>query len=1354
MTRHVTLESRTRAWGGRLALGALLAVVFSGSAALGQTVRASLPLFDADGGFRETKPVVSSNGQFVAFSSDLSNLVSGDSNLVDDVFVRDMSTNTIARVSIASGASGTQGNGLSRWASISADGRYVAFESQASNLVASDTNGYSDIFVRDRQTNTTTRVSVATAGGAQATGGHSLRPYISANGRFVAFISSATNLVAGDTNTIYDVFVHDRNTNTTIRASVATDGTQQTTPPLANLQVPQQGDWVVGATGQPAVSNDGRIVVFATWVSNMVAGDTNASIDVFIRDRDTNTNGILDEVGQVSTVRINGVGSVQPDSKSFVPRITPDGRYIVFESYSISFVGVDQNIDTRDIVIHDRVGSTTTRLPVTASPNTPNSSSHYASISDDGRYVAYESLASDGTTGDTNNASDIFVLDRNTSSITRVSRGAGGALANGHSSNPIISGDGAFIVYESAATNLVSGDTNGLREPFRTNLAGTQQARILVNADGSQVVGGARSQFMSTSGDGRYTAFASTSPFLVSGDSNNAEDVFVYDRQTTQVTLVSVNGGAQIGGTDPSISADGRFVAFTNGDIWLRDRLNGTTTKVSNGLSNAAANGVSREPAISADGRYIAFTSSASNLVASDSNARDDIFVFDRVAGTLALASIPAAGGQSNGHSRWPSISGNGRMVAFQSEAFNLVASDTNNSVDVFVRDRQASLTVRAGVSSGNPGTQLSKGANQPAISANGRYVAFVTNSVEVLGLGVNAFTRVFVRDLQTNTSSLITSLSVGQPNGGSDRPSVSAHGRYVAFVTTATNLFAGDTSPEADVVVADTTVPNTFTRVSSASGGSTAGASDAPAISGDGRVVAFESTAPLVPSDGNRTYDAYVSGRTATADVDTLPGALTTQFKTQFGLVAGIDLPDADPDGDGRTNAQEAADGTHPRGYVSRYLAEGATSTFFSTRLALLNPGNEAAIILTRYLKNDGSSVPNVVNLAGLRRATIDVGTLPGLDQAEFATVVESDALVVVDRTMKWDGNGYGSHAETAVTSPALVWYFAEGATHSNFSLFYLLQNANTSAAAVRVTYLLPSGAPIVRTYNVPARSRTNIWVNQEPGLASTDVSATIEVTNGVPIVAERAMYLTRSGTPTFNAGHESAGVTAASTNWFFAEGATGSYFDLFVLMANPSTTQAATVQARYLLTTGAVVTKNYTVQPSSRFNIWVDFEDPQLANAAVSTTLTSTNGVPIIAERAMWWPNNGNEWFEAHNSAGATTTGTKWALAEGEVGGGSTTETYILIANTASSAASVKVSLYFEDGTSSEKTYPVAANSRFNVPVASEFPSASGRRFGAIVESLGGAPVPIVVERAMYSNGLGTVWAAGTNALGTKLQ
>jgi hypothetical protein len=180
--------------------------------------------------------------------------------------------------------------------------------------------------------------------------------------------------------------------------------------------------------------------------------------------------------------------------------------------------------------------------------------------------------------------------------------------------------------------------------------------------------------------------------------------------------------------------------------------------------------------------------------------------------------------------------------------------------------------------------------------------------------------------------------------------------------------------------------------------------------------------------------------------------------------------------------------------------------------------------------------------------------------------------------------------------------------------------------------------------------------------------------------------------------------------------------------------------------------------VEGNSRFNIWVDKADAALADAAVSTRITSTNDVPIIVERSMWWPGpTSDTWHEAHNSPGETTTGTRWAMAEGELGGTREVETYVLVANASPFAATVRATVLFDDGSAPiSRTYVVGPNSRFNIaPFANEFfPEARGKKFGVVVESIGGAPAQIVVERAMYSNANGVHWAAGTNALATRLQ
>lgn len=518
--------------------------------------------------------------------------------------------------------------------------------------------------------------------------------------------------------------------------------------------------------------------------------------------------------------------------------------------------------------------------------------------------------------------------------------------------------------------------------------------------------------------------------------------------------------------------------------------------------------------------------------------------------------------------------------------------------------------------------------------------------------------------------------------------------------------------------------------------------------------------SAEINVADNTATATTLVVQPTAgDTDGDSLPDAWESQFGLDPNAVTGNDGPFADVDGDGVSNAQELANGTHPRGFHSRYFAEGATSGFFDTRFALLNRGSDPARTLLRFLRAGASAIGHPLTVAATSRATVNAKAVPGMAAAEFATVVESDQPLIADRTMTWDAGGYGSHAETSVAAPSTRWYLAEGATHSGFQLFYLLQNANPAPATVSIEYLLPSGAPITQEYVVPANSRETVWVNTiNATLASTDVSATID--SDLPIIVERAMYLNRPG-QMFAAGHESAGVTTPSTGWFLAEGATGPYFDLFVLIANPSNT-LANITARFLRVDGTVVTRSYQVQPKARFNIWVDQEGPELADAAVSTTIQSD--VPVLVERAMWWPGSADTWHEAHNSFGATDTGTAWALAEGEQGGAATVETYVLIANTSDFAGEVRVRLYLEDGTTLVRTFPVTANSRLNVPIgAAESDggfgpaNVNGRRFGVVVESLvpagGTEPAAIVVERAMYGNAGGLTWAAGSNALATRL-
>ncbi len=402
---------------------------------------------------------------------------------------------------------------------ISADGRIVAFGSNANNLVAEDNNGDYDIFVHDRETGETSRVSVASDGTEGNQGSRSnFFPIValSADGLLVAFTSDASNLVADDTNGREDVFVHDRLSGETSRVSVASDGTE-------GLQTSE------GAT----ISADGRFVVFTSYASNLVANDTNGTDDVFVHDRSS---------GETSRVSIASDGT-EGNSTSRADAISADGRFVTFTSGASNLLlnGEDSN-DVDDVFIHDRQTAQTTRVSVGSLGTEGGHRSGRSAVSDEGRFVAFQSearnLITEATFG-----SEIFLHDRDTGRTSLVSAyvfefGSSDRGGADDSSYPSISANGRFVAFYSAAHNLVGVDVNNDPDIFvHDSQTGVIKLVSVVNITGAQGNGSTSSTTPAISADGRYIAYGNWSDNLVDGDTNNQQDVFVF----TNASVAEIN---------------------------------------------------------------------------------------------------------------------------------------------------------------------------------------------------------------------------------------------------------------------------------------------------------------------------------------------------------------------------------------------------------------------------------------------------------------------------------------------------------------------------------------------------------------------------------------------------------------------------------------------------------------------------------------------------------------------------------------------------------------------------------------------------------------------------------------------
>jgi Tol biopolymer transport system component len=523
-----------RRLGAGIATAALMVALAANGSAMAQSTElasTSTQGVKADGNVSNLRFHISADGQVAAFAADASNLVEDDTNGLRDIFIRDRQAGTTERVSIAS--DGTQADGMSSDPVLSADGRFVAFASFASNLVTGDTNGTWDIFVHDRWDGTTQRVSIDSLG-AQA-GSRSFSPAISGDGRFVAFLSRASNLVEGDTNGDEDVFVHDRLTGITERVSVAFDGAQADDDNF-----------------DPAISANGRFVVFDSPATNLVADDTNGTWDIFIRDRLT---------GTTERVSVDSSGN-QTDGDSFDPAVSADGRFVTFDSYASDLVEGDAN-GAWDVFVRDRQEETTTRLSVGFDGAEADSDSFAPAPSAAGRFVTFYSIATNIVPGDSNGTWDVFVHDQQSGTTERASVSADGGQANDVSSRPAISADGRFVSFLSRSSNLSPLDTDTLSDLYVRDLGGSDNQPPIADAGPDRAVEASSAAGASLVLD----ASASTDP--------DPDDAMTYewsgpfgtaDGMTPSVTLAMGTSIVDLTVTDLAGASDGDNVSIVVAD--------------------------------------------------------------------------------------------------------------------------------------------------------------------------------------------------------------------------------------------------------------------------------------------------------------------------------------------------------------------------------------------------------------------------------------------------------------------------------------------------------------------------------------------------------------------------------------------------------------------------------------------------------------------------------------------------------------------------------------------------------------------------------------------------------------------
>ena len=823
----------------------------------------SLPL-PAGGNGDSVEPRISPDGRYVLFSSSASDLVSGDNGQLGmDVFLRDRSSNTTVLVSANYGGTGG-GNGSSVLGALSTNAQYVLFESDASDLVPGDTNGASDIFVRDLVSGTTRLVSMAADGGCA--NGTSLDAAMTPDGRFVAFVSTASNLVSGGLQGSPNVFVRDLVMGTNILVSA---GAMVSSP---------YGFTGLGmeAISSPAITPDGRYVAFFSALQGLVPAVSSSSQgEIYLRDVFVGTTVWAST--NAAALAAAFLGSAYTSCPSYHPALSDDGRFIAFKA------GGTNGVQPALILQYDSTTGSTTVISTNGVSRWVYGDDVYGpEMTPDGRFIAFAQKEAPDVIY--TNYCSVHLWDAQTGTNILISCDTNGSVPPATCSHtPIVSPDGRFVVFLSDAGGLVTNAVSSGFHVYLRDVLGGMTQLIDVDTNGAGTTDCKRT-IPSLSPDGRFVAFCGPDGSLVNRDKNKAYDVFLRDAtgRTTELVsqrypgLVPVAGDSLSTLFEFSLSDDGRWVAFssyaddlvpndTNNapDVFVRDLVSGETIPVSVGANKVTASGgFSARPVLSGSGRFVAFVSAATNLVAAPTNCFNNIFCRDLQAGTTVMVTVSSNGlAAGTDDSSEPVLSQDGRYIAFLSKANNLV-SGAHPSPCVYWRDLGSGLTVALNLAG-------STSTNPPSMSSDGRYVAFFSGNsvvrVRDMQMASNIYTSppsitsvalspggsrlaytisvppaLFVADLASNSIVFSISTKVQIQNA---KP-WSADSRFLALVTDA-NAFPGDANGTNDVYLCDLlTGMLTLVSVNSGLTGSANGPSDSPAVSGDGRFVVYRSFA------------------------------------------------------------------------------------------------------------------------------------------------------------------------------------------------------------------------------------------------------------------------------------------------------------------------------------------------------------------------------------------------------------------------------------------------------------------------------------------------------------------------------